>query len=92
MTTVFPGRTDTAMQERVYEYEKKVYDAAELMGPDTVARSILHVVDLPIDTTIHDLTIRPMPPDKAGESRSVTRLMEAAHDSITSISPPFRVS
>jgi short-subunit dehydrogenase len=92
VTTVFPGRTDTAMQERVYEYEKKVYDAAELMGPDTVARSILHVVDLPIDTTIHDLTIRPMPPDKAGESRSVTRLMEAAHDSITSISPPSRVS
>jgi hypothetical protein len=31
------------------------------MRPDTVARSILHVVDLPPDTTVHDLTIKPVP-------------------------------
>jgi short-subunit dehydrogenase len=61
VTTVFPGRTDTPMQERVHERENKLYDAAQLMRPDTVARSILHVIDLPADATIHDLTIRPAP-------------------------------
>lgn len=61
VTTVFPGRTDTPMQEKVHEQEKKVYDPAPLMPPDTVARSILHVVDLPAHATIHDLTIRPVP-------------------------------
>jgi short-subunit dehydrogenase len=87
VTTVFPGRTNTAMQERVHEHEKKVYDAAQLMGPDTVARSILHVIDLPTDTTIHDLTIRPMPHHKPGESPPVTRRVEGAQDSRTSIMP-----
>jgi short-subunit dehydrogenase len=61
VTTVFPGRTDTPMQQKVHEQEKKIYDAAQLMRPDTVARSILHVVDLPADTTVHDLTIKPVP-------------------------------
>lgn len=88
VTTVFPGRTDTAMQERVHEHEKKVYDAAQLMRPDTVARSILHVVDLPVDTTIHDLTIRPMPHHMPAESPSVTRLVEVTQESITPISQP----
>jgi len=92
VTTVFPGRTDTAMQERVYEHEKKVYDAAELMRPDAVARSILHVVDLPTDTTIHDLTIRPMPHHEPGESPSVTCLVDEAQDSITSIAEPSPAS
>jgi short-subunit dehydrogenase len=67
VTTVLPGRTDTPMQERVHEQEKKVYDGAQLMRPDTVARSILHVIDLPADATIHDLTIRPMPHQKPVE-------------------------
>ena len=62
VTTVFPGRTDTPMQKRVHEHERKAYDAAQMMLPDTVALSILHVVDLPADATIHDFTIRPASP------------------------------
>jgi NAD(P)-dependent dehydrogenase (short-subunit alcohol dehydrogenase family) len=61
VTTIFPGRTDTPMQQKVHEHEKKVYDVEQLMRPETVARAILHVVDLPADSTIQDLTIRPMP-------------------------------
>ena len=53
-----------------------MYDAAQPMRPDTVARSILHVIDLPTDTTIHDLTIRPTPHHKLGQSPPATRLME----------------
>ncbi len=67
VTTVFPGRTATPMQEKVHGQEHKVYDAAQLMRPDTVARSILHIVDLPVDTTIYDLTIRPMPHQQSNE-------------------------
>jgi short-subunit dehydrogenase len=92
VTTVFPGRTDTAMQEKVHEQEKRAYDAAQLMRPDTVARSILHVVDLPTDSTIHDLTIRPVPHYEPGESPSVTRLVEAAQDTSPSILSPSQVS
>ncbi|MGH3339003.1 MAG: SDR family NAD(P)-dependent oxidoreductase [Propionibacteriaceae bacterium] len=62
VTTLFPGRTDTPMQKRVHEHERKAYDAAQMMLPDTVALSILHVVDLPADATIHDFTIRPASP------------------------------
>ena len=51
VTTVFPGRTDTPMQQKVHEHEKKVYDVEQLMRPETVARAILHVIDLPADST-----------------------------------------
>jgi NADP-dependent 3-hydroxy acid dehydrogenase YdfG len=92
VTTVFPGRTDTAMQERVHEHEKKVYDAAQLMRPDMVARSILHVVDLPPDTTIHDLTIRPTPHPERSGLPSVARLVEEAQDLLIAKSQPSLAS
>jgi short-subunit dehydrogenase len=75
VSTLFPGRTDTPMQKTVHEHEGKIYDAAQLLSPDTVARSILHVLDLPADTTIQDLTIRPVP---QGASTDPTPRSEAA--------------
>ena len=59
VTTVFPGRTATAMQEKVHEQEGKDYDAGDWIDPATVVDAILHVLDLPDDATISDLTIRP---------------------------------
>lgn len=59
VTSVFPSRTATAMQEKVHEQEGKEYDAALWTRPETVAASILHVLDLPRDATISDLVIRP---------------------------------
>src|SRR4051794_39752656 len=59
VTTVFPGRTATPMQQKVHEQEGKEYDAAEWIDPGTVVDAILHVLDLPDDATISDLTIRP---------------------------------
>jgi short-subunit dehydrogenase len=80
VTTVFPGRTDTPMQQKVHEHENKIYDATQLMRPDTVARSILHVVDLLADTTVHDLTIRPMPHQPVEVNNvSEPALMELQH-------------
>jgi short-subunit dehydrogenase len=59
VTTVFPGRTATPMQQKVHEQEGKEYDASDWIDPATVADAILHVLDLPEDATITELAIRP---------------------------------
>ncbi|WP_243058209.1 SDR family oxidoreductase [Nocardioides sp. SR21] len=59
VTTVYPGRTGTPMQAKVHEQEGKEYDAAAWIRPETVADAILHVLDLPRDATIPDVTVRP---------------------------------
>ena len=59
VTTVFPSRTATPMQEKVHEQEGRTYDASRWIRPETVAESILHVLDLPGDATIPELVIRP---------------------------------
>ena len=62
VTSVFPGRTATPMQEKVHGQEGKEYDAADWIEPATVAAAIVHVLDLPRDATIPDLTVSPGPP------------------------------
>ena len=59
VTTVYPGRTATPMQEKVHDQEGKEYDASAWTRPETVADAILHVLDLPRDATMTDVTIRP---------------------------------
>ena len=59
VTTVYPGRTATPMQQKVHEQQGQEYDASAWIDPDTVVDAILHVLDLPDDATISDLTIRP---------------------------------
>ena len=59
VTTVYPGRTATPMQAEVHRQEGKEYDAAAWIRPETVTDAVLHVLDLPRDATISDLTVRP---------------------------------
>ena len=59
VTTVFPSRTATPMQEKVHEQEGRTYDASRWLQPATVVDSMLHVLDLPDDATIPELVIRP---------------------------------
>ena len=59
VTTVYPGRTATPMQQKVHRQEGKDYDAGAWTRPETVADAILHVLDLPRDATITDVTVRP---------------------------------
>ncbi len=61
VTSVFPSRTATPMQEKVHEQEGKEYDAAEWIQPATVADAIVHVLDLGRDATIPEVTVRPGP-------------------------------
>ena len=65
VTTLFPSRTATPMQEKVHEQEGRTYDAARWIRPETVVSTMLHVLDLPPDATIPDVTVRPLVPWKA---------------------------
>lgn len=59
VTSIFPGRTATPMQERVHHQEGAEYDAERFITPDSVATTILTAIDLPRDAIITDLTVRP---------------------------------
>lgn len=61
VTSVYPSRTATPMQEKVHLQEGRSYTAADWMQPGSVAASVVHVLDLPVDATIPDLTIRTSP-------------------------------
>ncbi|MEP6814764.1 MAG: SDR family oxidoreductase [Marmoricola sp.] len=59
VTTVYPSRTATPMQEKVHRTEGREYDASRWIQPSTVADAMLHVLELPDDATITELTVRP---------------------------------
>ncbi len=61
VTSVYLGRVATPMQEKVHEQEGKEYDASEWISPVSVASTVLHVLDLPADVTVPDVTVRPRP-------------------------------
>ncbi len=61
VTTVYPGRTATPMQQKVHDQEGKEYDEGDWIRPETVARAVVHVLDLPSDATIPDLSVSPTP-------------------------------
>ena len=58
VSSVFPSRTATPMQQKVHEQEGKDYDPSEWITPDTVADAILHVLDLPPEATIPELVVK----------------------------------
>lgn len=61
VTTVYPGRTATPMQAKVHDQEGKEYDGGDWIRAETVAAAIRHVLDLPRDATIPDVTVSPGP-------------------------------
>ncbi|WP_454114548.1 SDR family oxidoreductase [Microbacterium lacticum] len=61
VTTVYPGRTATPMQETVHAQEGAAYDPDRFIDPASVATVILTALDLPRDAVISDLTVRPGP-------------------------------
>ncbi|MFD5561455.1 SDR family oxidoreductase [Kitasatospora griseola] len=59
VTSVYPGRTATAMQVKVHQQEGKEYDPAKWIAPESVATAILAALDLPRDAEITEITVRP---------------------------------
>jgi NADP-dependent 3-hydroxy acid dehydrogenase YdfG len=49
------------MQEKVHDQEGAAYDAERWIQPETVAATILHVLDLPHDAVLAEVTVRPTP-------------------------------
>lgn len=61
VTTVYPGRTATPMQEEVHRQEGRAYDPAAFIDPESVATTVLAALDLPRDALIRDVSVRPGP-------------------------------
>ncbi|RSN59935.1 MULTISPECIES: SDR family oxidoreductase [Actinomadura] len=59
VTTVFPGRTATGMQQRVRAQEGRPYDADEFASPATVARVLVAALETPRDAVVSEVTVRP---------------------------------
>lgn len=61
VTTIYPGRTATPMQQKVHEQEGAEYDPTQWIDPESVATVVLAALDLPRDAVVSDLTVRPGP-------------------------------
>ena len=59
VTTVYPGRTATPMQEALHESEGNPYDPERWIQPESVAKAVIDVIDLGPDHSMSDITIRP---------------------------------
>lgn len=59
VTTVFPGRTATPMQQEVRRQESGDYDVEAYLDPATVAAAIVQAIDLPRDATMPEIVLRP---------------------------------
>ncbi|ONK11004.1 SDR family oxidoreductase [Streptomyces sp. MP131-18] len=59
VTTVYPGRTATPMQEKVHRQEGKDYDPERWLTADAVATTVLTALDMPRGAEVTDLTVRP---------------------------------
>ncbi|MEV7776146.1 SDR family oxidoreductase [Kitasatospora sp. NPDC086791] len=59
VTSVYPGRTATAMQAKVHQQEGKDYDAARWIEPESVARAVIAALDASRDAEITEITVRP---------------------------------
>jgi NADP-dependent 3-hydroxy acid dehydrogenase YdfG len=62
VTSVHPGRIDTAMQRELVAFEGGEYDESLFMTPQTVAGVIADVVATPPDAQVHQIVVRQRPP------------------------------
>lgn len=58
--TIYLGRTATERQRAIFAMEGRPYTPERLIQPDDVARTILHLLELPRTTEATEITLRPM--------------------------------
>ena len=58
--SVYPGRTATPLQERIFAVEGREYRPELLLQPEDVASVIVHCLRLPTTAEVTHLTIRPL--------------------------------
>jgi NADP-dependent 3-hydroxy acid dehydrogenase YdfG len=59
VTTVYPGRVDTDMQQALVSFEGGDYEPDRFLKPDTVAEVVAQAVATPPDGHVHEVVIRP---------------------------------
>ena len=59
VTSIHPGRIDTAMQRALVAYEDRPYDPAEFLTPHTVAAAVAAAVATPPDGETQQVVLRP---------------------------------
>lgn len=58
--TMYLGRTATAMQQALFQQERREYLPESLLQPEDVASVVLHTLMLPRTAEVTDISIRPM--------------------------------
>ena len=61
VSTVYPGRTATPMQQKVRSQEGAAYAAQDYIDPATVAATVAFVLSAPRDAALTDISVRPGP-------------------------------
>ena len=59
VTSVYPGRIDTDMQQDLVAYAGGEYDPSKFLRPETVAAAVAQVVATPPDGHVHEVVLRP---------------------------------
>ncbi|GAB3578478.1 SDR family oxidoreductase [Amycolatopsis endophytica] len=61
VTSVYPGRTDTDMQQTIVVGQGKDYTPGDYLRPDSVAAAVLSAVTASPDAHLTDISVRPRP-------------------------------
>lgn len=59
VTSLFPGRIDTHMQEGIFALEGRDYSADNLLKPSTVAAAVVQAIETPADAHPTEIVLRP---------------------------------
>lgn len=59
VTSVYPGRTDTEMQQEIFKGEGRDYDTSHLLKADSVATAVVTAVSATPDAHLTELILRP---------------------------------
>ncbi|MBV9764548.1 MAG: SDR family oxidoreductase [Acidobacteriaceae bacterium] len=63
VTSIHPGRIDTDMQKTIIELERKTYNPAEYLTPQSVARAVRQALETPLDAHPTMVVLRQIPRD-----------------------------
>ena len=59
VTSIYPGRTDTEMQQTIFQGEGRDYDMSHLLKADSVATAVVTAVSATPDAHLTELILRP---------------------------------
>lgn len=59
VTSVFPGRIDSDMQQEIVTIEGDEYDGSKFLTPETVASAVVNAIRTPADAHPEEIVLRP---------------------------------